>query len=223
MGKRTLVIGDVPWVNQLLQAYVSKLFSLSYGIATIEVHSANPQNHLLHNFGHRVVRGTLIWLGIPDGRRSQQQQAAEQAVMMTGKQANGVRNFNIGAEIMAIGNNPAIAKQSFAKSLVLDSNNDDVYFRNDAVAEQKEAIEQLRESCFGSFERLLAGYVFFWALAKKVASFPFLKYEYWKSQSRTKVMTTAAPVGGFDLNKLQQERVQREANLKKYAKKSDRN
>jgi hypothetical protein len=37
---------------------------------------------------------------------------------------------------------------------------------------------------------------------KKVASFPFLKYEYWKSQSRTKVMTTAAPVAGFNLDKL---------------------
>ncbi|MEH2310146.1 MAG: hypothetical protein V7K18_11815 [Nostoc sp.] len=41
-GKRTLVIGDVPWVHQLLTAYVSKLFSLSYGIASLEVHGANP-------------------------------------------------------------------------------------------------------------------------------------------------------------------------------------
>ena len=201
MGKRTLVIGDVPWVNQLLQAYVSKLFSLSYGIATIEVHSANPQNHLLHAFGHRIVRGTLIWLGIPDGRRSPQHQKAENTAIMTGKQANGVRNFNIGAEIIAIGNNPAIARQGFERSLILDSNDDSIYFRS-ITKEQKEQIEKLRESCFGSFERLLAGYVFFWALAKKVASFPFLKYEYWKSQSRTKVMTTASPVAGLDLSKL---------------------
>ena len=216
-GKRTLVIGDVPWVNQLLQAYVSKLFSLSYGIATIEVHSANPQNHLLHDFGHRVVRGTLIWLGIPDGRRSEKQQAAETAAIMTGKQANGVKNFNNGAEIVALGQNPAIAQQGFSKSLVLNSNNDAIYFRDAAVAEQKEQIEELRESCFGSFERLLASYVFFWALAKKVASFPLLKYEYWKSQSRTKVMTTAAPVGGFDLSKLNQ-RSPQAAKSKNYAK-----
>ena len=59
-----------------------------------------------------------------------------------------------------------------------------------------------RESCFGSFERLLASYVFFWALAKRVASFPLLKYQYWKSQSRTKVMTTASPVEELDVNKL---------------------
>jgi len=216
-GKRTLVIGDVTWLNKMLQAYVSKLFSLSYGIATIEVHSANPQDHLLHAFGHRVVRGTLIWLGIPDGRRSKEQQAAENAVIMTGKQANGVRNLNISAEIVAIGHSPRIAQQNFSKSLVLDSNNDGIYFRNAAVTEQKEQIEQLRESCFGSFERLLTGYVFFWAMAKKVASFPLLKYEHWKSQSRTKVMTTASPVGGFDTNKLN-ERSQRQTNLPQRAK-----
>ena len=211
-GKRTLIIGDITWVNQLLQAYVSKLFALGYGIATIEVHSANPQDSLLHSFGHRVVRGTLIWLGIPDGRRSPEQQAVENAVIMTGKQANGVRNFNIGAEIVAIGNNPQIGQQGFSQSLVLDSNNDEIYFRNAAVTEQKEQIEALRASCFGSFERLLSSYVFFWAMAKKVASFPFLKYEYWKSQSRTKVMTTASPVGGFDTSKLN-EQLQRKVNL----------
>ena len=216
MGKRTLVIGDVPWVNQLLQAYVSKLFSLSYGIATVEVHSANPQNHLLHAFGHRIVRGTLIWLGVPDGRRSQQQQQAENAVIMTGKQANGVKNLNIGAEIVAIGNNPTIDSQGFSKALILDSNNDSIYFRS-TTAEQKEQIEKLRESCFGSFERLLTGYVFFWALAKRVASFPFLKYEHWKSQSRTNIMTTASPVSGFDLDKLTQRN-----KLVEYANLSDR-
>ena len=201
MGKRTLVIGDVSWVNQLLQSYVSKLFSLSYGIASIEVHGGNPQNHFLHAFGHRVVRGTLIWLGVPDGRRSQQLQAAENAVLMTGKQANGVRNVNVGPEIMVMGHNPAIARKGFHNALLLGSNNDSIYFRNPAVAEQKEQIETLRESCFGSFERLLASYVFFWALAKKVASFPLLKYQYWKSQSRTKIMTTASPVSGLDSSK----------------------
>lgn len=192
---------------------MSKLFALSYGIASIEVHSADPQNQLLHDFGHRVVRGTLIWLGIPDGRRSQQQQAAENAVLMTGKQANGIRNFNIGAEIIALGNNPAISRQGFSKSLVLRSNNDAIYFRS-TTAEQKEQIEQLRESCFGSMERLLASYVFFWALAKKVAAFPCLKYEYWKSQSRTKVMTTASPVGGLDLNRLKKGRAHQRATSK---------
>ncbi len=206
MGKRTLVIGDVSWVNQLLESYVTKLFSLSYGIATIEVHGGNPQNHFLHTFGHRVVRGTLIWLGVPDGKRSKKLQAAENAVLMTGKQANGVRNINVGPEIMAIGHDRAITCKGFSAALVLNNNNNEFYFRNLALDEQKEQIEQLRESCFVAFERLLASYVFFWAMAKKVASFPLLKYEYWKSQSRTKIMTTASPVAGLDASKFSNER-----------------
>ena len=58
-GKRALVIGDVAWVQQTLRNYVSKLFSLSYGIASLEVQGANPQDHLVHKFGHRVVRARL--------------------------------------------------------------------------------------------------------------------------------------------------------------------
>ena len=200
MGKRTLIIGDVPWVNQLLQTYVSKLFALSYGIATIEVHSNNPQDNLLHCFGHRVVRGTLILLGIPDGRHGRYQRETEKAAIMTGKQAKGIRSFNVGAEIIAMSNNKAIASLGFTKALTLDSNDDSIYFRS-TNPEQKEQIEKLRESCFGSFQRLLASYVFFWALTKKVASFPFLKYKYWKTQSRTKSMTTPSPIGPFDLDK----------------------
>ena len=202
IGKRTITIADVSWVHQLLEAYISKLFALSYGIASVDVHSENSQNHFLHAFGHRVVRGTLVWLGVPDGRRSNEQKAAERASLMTGKQANGIRNFQVGAEIVALGHNPKIVGQGFSKSLVLPSNNDTIYYRDHAVRQQKEKIERLRESCFGSFERLLASYVFFWALAKRVASFPLLKYQYWKSQSRTKVMTTASPVEELDVNKL---------------------
>ena len=183
------------------QGVIGELFSLSYGIASLEVHGSNPQNHLLHAFGHRVVRGTLFWLGVPDGRSSQQQRAAENAAIMTGKQANGIKNFNTGAEIIALGRNPAIAHKGFSGALVLSSNDNSIYARNLPDAEQQKQIEELKESCFGAFERLLASYVFFWALAKKVADFPVLKYEYWKSQSRTKVMTTASPMTGLDASK----------------------
>jgi hypothetical protein len=42
---RTLLIGDVPWVAQCTEAFVSKLFALSYSIADLQVWSANPQDH----------------------------------------------------------------------------------------------------------------------------------------------------------------------------------
>jgi signal transduction histidine kinase len=204
IGKRSLVIGDVPWVHQLLKNYVSKLFSLSYGIASIEVHGANPEDELLHEYGHRVVRGTLLFLGVPDGRKSQKLKQKENAVILAGKQADGVRNIDVGPEVVVMGSNPEIANKGFTNALILESSDDCFYYRDDSVyypdkntEEQKALVEELRESRFSSFERLLASYVFFWALAQKVASFPFLRYQHWKSQSRTKIMTTAAPVAGI--------------------------
>ena len=199
-GKRSLVIGDVPWIHQLLKVYVSKLFSLSYGIASLEVHGANPQDHMLHHFGHRVVRGTLIFLGVPDGRRSPMQKENESAILMTGKQAAGVRNLETGAEIIALGHNRAIAHQGFQDAIILSSASPVLIELNERSLDRRIMLEQFREARFDSFERLLASYVFFWAFAKRVASFPLLRYQHWKSQSRTRIMTTAAPVSRSTIN-----------------------
>ena len=193
-GRRTLVIGDVPWVHQLLKAYVSKLFSLSYGIASLDVHGANPQDHMLHHFGHRVVRGTLVFLGIPDGRTARLQKENESAAMMTGKQVSGVRNFQTGADIIVLGHNPTIAELGFEAAIILPSDSLAEPFGTKIATSDSTTLAELREARFGSFDRLLASYVFFWWLSKKVASFPLLRYQHWKSQSRTRIMTTAAPV-----------------------------
>lgn len=200
LGKRTLVIGDLPWVHQLLESYVSKLFSLSYSIASLEVHSADPRDHMLHHFGHRVVRGTLVFLGVPDGRRSSVQRDDERAVIMTGKQANGVRNINAGAEIIALGHNPTLADQGFQDAIILPGGATAFAAESKQTGHSQIMLEKLRESRFSSFERLLASYVFFWALAKQVSSFPLLQYQHWKSQSRSRIMTTAAPVSRATLN-----------------------
>ena len=198
MGKRTLIVGDVHWVHMLLKSYVSKLFSLSYGIASIDVHSANPQDHMLHHYGHRVVRGTLVFLGIPDGHRHPMQKEDERAVIMTGKQASGVQSLSAGAEIVAISHRQATSQSAplkgFQETIVLSNHSDlSTQLKNLAIP-LPAAFEKLQESRFGAYERLLASYVFFWALARRVSSFPLLRYQHWKSQSRTRVMTTAAPV-----------------------------
>jgi hypothetical protein len=206
-GNRTLVIGDTSWVHQLLKAYVSKLFSLSYGIASLEVQSANPQDHLLHHFGHQIVRGTLVFLGVPDGRWSEKQKNEENATIMTGKQAHGVRNSRVGPEIIMLGHNPEIDRKGFNEAHILGSTPTSYYARYSVTAEQQALLEELKESRFNAFERLLASYVFFWALAKKVALFPFLKYEHWKSQSRTKIMTTASPVSGIARRPIREEAI----------------
>lgn len=198
-GKRTLVIGDVPWVHQLLEAYVSKLFALSYGIASLEVHGANSQDHMLHTFGHRVVRGTLVLIGIPDGRRSQIQKNDQDAAIMTGKQADGVRSSGAGTEVIALGHDPAIANKGFHDTIVLGSKMNTLLEAR-VPLDERVVIEELREARFISFERLLANYVLFWAFAKKVTLFPLLNYQHWKTQSRTRIATTAAPVSGISLD-----------------------
>jgi hypothetical protein len=197
-GKRTVVIGDVPWVHQLLESYVSKLFSLSYGIASLEVHGANPQDHMVHSFGYRLVRGTLVLLGVPDGRRCQTQKEDENAALMTGKQADGVRSIGAGPEVVALGHHSTIAHQGFSSAIVLGGRTNT--FADSIPLDQRAVIEELRETRFSSFERLLASYVLFWAFAKRVTSFPLLKYQHWKSQSRTRIATTAAPMSGTNLS-----------------------
>ena len=106
-------------------------------------------------------------------------------------------NIGVGPEIVALGHNPAIAHKGFRQAIVLDSKPN--FLEETVPADQLAVIEELRESRFSSFERLLASYVLFWALAKRVATFPFLKYPHWKSQSRTRIATTAAPVSGINL------------------------
>jgi hypothetical protein len=65
---RSILIGDVPWVAQSAEAFASKLFALSYSIASCSFASANPADHLVHRHTHRVRRGSLLAVGRPDGR-----------------------------------------------------------------------------------------------------------------------------------------------------------
>jgi hypothetical protein len=67
-GRRTLVIGEASWIHPLLTNYISKLFALSFGIASVDVQGGEVGDHLLHTHAHRLVRGTLLFFGVPDGR-----------------------------------------------------------------------------------------------------------------------------------------------------------
>jgi len=100
-----------------------------------------------------------------------------------------------------VGSNPLIAAKGFGRAIVLPSPVHKVCDEFGANIYENSALESLRESRFGSFLRLLSSYIVFWSMAKTVASLPLLKYEFWKSQSRTKVMTTAAPVSAAKLDR----------------------
>lgn len=102
---RSILIGDVPWVAQSAEAFLSKLFALSYSIASINVASANPLDHLVHRHTHRVVRGSLLAVGRPDGRLNALS-AAENTVCLSVNQASSIQNYMVTCESITIGHNP---------------------------------------------------------------------------------------------------------------------
>jgi hypothetical protein len=205
-GRRTLVIGEAEGLHQLLSNFVSKLFALSYGITALDVHGADPGDHLLHGYAHRVVRGTLLFLGVPDGRCNERQRAHAKAVILAANQADGIRHLGAGPEIVALSSDPCIAAERFQQALLIPSPihagcGEGIRPPSD------DPIEAIRESRFGTLRRLLAAYVFFWAMARRVAMFPGLGFEWWKSQSRTKVMTTASPISAARLDLAEPEEI----------------
>ena len=102
---RSILIGDVPWVAQSVEAFASKLFALSYSIASASFYSANPADHLVHRHTHRVVRGGLLLVGRPDGRLNTLT-TTEAAVCLSINQASSIQNFGVTCESVTIGHNP---------------------------------------------------------------------------------------------------------------------
>ena len=102
---RSLLIGDVPWVAQTLEAFVSKTFALSYSIASLSVASANPLDHLVHRHTHRVVRGSLLAVGRPDGRLNALT-SAENTICLSVNQASSIQNYGVTCESITVGHNP---------------------------------------------------------------------------------------------------------------------
>mmetsp|Transcript_12587 Transcript_12587/g.29481 ORF Transcript_12587/g.29481 Transcript_12587/m.29481 type:complete len:1616 (+) Transcript_12587:106-4953(+) len=105
MVGRTVVIGDIPWVSQCADAFLSKCFAVSYSIAGLNVLSGNPSDHFVHRHTHRVVRGTLAIFGRPDGRLSALS-TAEGSVCLSVNQASSIQSHGGTCESITIGHNP---------------------------------------------------------------------------------------------------------------------
>jgi len=102
---RSVLIGDIPWVAQSVEAFASKCFALSYSIASATFFSANPNDHLVHRHTHRVVRGSLLAVGRPDGRLNSLT-TAEAACCLSVNQASSIQNLGVTCESITIGHNP---------------------------------------------------------------------------------------------------------------------
>ena len=90
---------------QSVEAYLSKLFACAYSAASISVYSSNPSDHLVHRMTHRVVRGSLLACGRPDGRLIALT-SCEAAVCLSVNQASSIQSIGATCESMTIGHNP---------------------------------------------------------------------------------------------------------------------
>ena len=105
MVGRTVVIGDpCPWVAQSAEAFLSKIFACSYSIAGLNVLSGNPADHLVHRHTHRVVRGSLLVCGRPDGRLTALT-TLEASTCLAVNQASSIQSLGGTCESITIGHN----------------------------------------------------------------------------------------------------------------------
>ncbi|KAL7540954.1 hypothetical protein ACHAXR_010517, partial [Thalassiosira sp. AJA248-18] len=104
MVGRTVVIGDCPWVAQSAEAFLSKIFACSYSIAGLNVLSGNPADHLVHRHTHRVVRGSLLVCGRPDGRLPALT-SLEASTCLSVNQASSIQSMGGTCESITIGHN----------------------------------------------------------------------------------------------------------------------
>eukprot|EP00798_Chlamydomonas_sp_ICE-L_P027283 gene27283-4588_t len=102
----------------ITETYVSKLWALSYGMASLDVQGGSPQDHFVHRFTHRVVRGLLIAVGRPDGRMYSQTKT-EAATILSILQAKVIRHMGGAAEVVSVGSNPFHPKTAVDINVVL--------------------------------------------------------------------------------------------------------
>eukprot|EP00985_Skeletonema_marinoi_P016293 scaffold8708_cov157-Skeletonema_marinoi.AAC.13 len=120
MVGRTVVIGDpCPWVAQSAEAFLSKIFACSYSIAGLNVLRGNPADHLVHRHTHRVVRGSLLVCGRPDGRLTALT-TLEASTCLAVNQASSIQSIGGTCESIAIGHNKSKLPLS-AKAIFLES------------------------------------------------------------------------------------------------------
>lgn len=189
-GPRELLIGDTRYVHRIVWLFARKLFSLSYGFASLKPYSANAQDELIMT--HEPVRGSLVLLGLPDARHAHLGTQAG-AALMSAKQFNNSRSLaGSGAEIVTIGHGPA-PNGCPGTHLQLPGA---------AITPGSRALTLLCEGMFDSWERLLGMQMFLNRIAHGVSRWAPLHYDRSRTKDQVFAPTTAAPVSAAAIYQL---------------------
>jgi hypothetical protein len=180
-GVRELLIGDTAYVRQIVWLLARKLFSLSYGFASIKAYAADNQDDLVMT--HEPLRGTIALLGIPDGRRPHLQGHAGAAAMSAKQFASSRSLARAGAEVVTVGH--GLTGRIGVAHLDLPS---------DEVVDSNRTLDLLIEGMFDSWERMLAMQSLLCQMAQAVAGVGPLAYDPSRTKDQVFAPTTASPV-----------------------------
>jgi hypothetical protein len=181
-GTRELLIGDTRYVHKVAWFLARKLFSLSYGFASIKPYSADSQDDLV--LTHEPLRGTLALLGVPDARRPHLRQRAA-AARMTARQFASSRSWGgAGAEVLVVGHGPREH----------EVHQDYLCAPGCPPAECSPALDALVEDMFDSWERMLVMQLFLNGVSERVSKFGPFRYDRSRTKDQVFAPTTAAPV-----------------------------
>lgn len=189
-GPRELLIGDTRYVHRIVWLLSRKLFSLSYGFASLKPYAADAQDDLI--LTHEPTRGSLVLIGLPDARRAHLGTRAG-AALMSAKQLNNSRSLGgSGAEIITIGHAPA------------REGSPGVHWQlpGEFTPGTSRAQDLLHEGMFDSWERLLGMQVFLERVARHVSTWAPLHYDRSRTKDQVFAPTTAAPVSAAAIYQL---------------------
>ncbi|MEI6437560.1 MAG: hypothetical protein WCO69_02275 [Candidatus Omnitrophota bacterium] len=161
LGPPSMAIGDLPFLHQSTESYVTKQGAFSPGSMSMNVRGANPEDHFGARLAHRIVRGTQIVCGLPS------EQASRDAVIVTLRQAKGIVNgifgnvFKGGAEVTTIGRGKFINPD--ASDHHVDIGPDPV------IMESSPLVKKINHLTFDAFGRLLSYKVLFYEMYRRAS------------------------------------------------------
>ncbi|HEX2736399.1 MAG TPA: hypothetical protein VHM70_32575 [Polyangiaceae bacterium] len=182
-GLREVLIADVPFVHRIVWLLSRKLFSLSYGFASIKPYAADPQDDLI--LTHEPVRGTLVLLGLPEAY-AEVTSRRRSAALMSAKQFSYSRSaFGSGAEIVTLGPTAPSLDAQLGVHLELPTAH---------VPLPSPRLEELVEGMFDAWARLVGMQVLLESVARRVSALALFRYDRSRTKDEVYAPTTAAPV-----------------------------
>lgn len=206
-----------PYALSLLhQPYIYHLHIHTASIAGLNVLSGNPADHLVHRMTHRVVRGSLLVCGRPDGRLPALT-SVEAATCLSVNQASSIQSLGGTCESITIGHNksklPLSHKAIYLKShrplFLSEKVLDDIDAHEDLVRQRNESKKVRRTSATEALRNTAA------AIMDTARSVDFLDLSLSRSR-KAKVPRSSASLLGAYVN------LEKEARMKRTNKETNK-